>query len=88
MALTAGITLWGGAHCAPANTDNFLNGFRAEGSGVHLALFHGAENSWFNEQGEGKQPYAPFDAIQIPEAGLAHAFLGHYHRPRDAERHT
>ena len=88
MVLTTGVTLWGGAQCAPANTDNFLDGFRAEGSGTHLALFHGAENSWFNEQGEGKQPHAPFDANQIPEAGIAHAFLGHYHRPRDAERHT
>ena len=86
--LTSGVTLWGSAHCAPANTDNFLDGFRAEGPGVHLALFHGAENSWFSEQGEGKQPHAPFDAVQIAEAGLDHAFLGHYHRPKDAERHT
>ena len=88
VALTAGVTLWGGAHCAPANTGNFLDGFRAEGPGMHLALFHGAENSWLNEQGEGKQPHAPFDAVQIPEVGLDHAFLGHYHRPKDAERHT
>ena len=88
VVLTLGVTLWGGAHGAPANTGNFLNGFRVEGSGMHLALFHGAENSWFNEQGEGKQPHAPFDADQIPEVGLHHAFLGHYHRPRDAEWHT
>ena len=88
MPLADGVTLWGAAHCARANTDNFLDGFRAEGPGVHLALFHGAENSWFSEQGEGKQPHAPFDASQIAEAGLAHAFLGHYHRPKDAERHT
>ena len=88
MALMTGITLWGGAHCAPANTDNFLYEFRTEGSGTHLALFHGAENSWLSEQGEGKQPHAPFDAVQIPEAGLDHAFLGHYHRPKDAEWHT
>ena len=86
--LAGGVTLWGAAHCAPANTDNFLAGFRVEGSGVHLALFHGAENSWFAEQGEGKQPHAPFDATQIADAGIAHAFLGHYHRPRDAARHT
>ena len=88
VALTPDITLWGGAHCAPANTDNFLEGFEAKGAGVHVALFHGAENSWFSEQGEGKQPHAPFDANQIADAGLAHAFLGHYHRPKDAERHT
>ena len=88
MALTTGITLWGGAHCAPANTGNFLGGFRAEGPGMHLALFHGAENSWLNEQGEDKQPHAAFNAVQIPEVGIDHAFLGHYHRPKDAERHT
>lgn len=86
--LDDGLTLWGGAHLAPANTDNFLDGFHAEGSGVHLALFHGAERSWFTEQGSGKQPHAPFDAWQIETAFLHHAFLGHYHRPKDAERHT
>ena len=86
--LEAGVTLWGAAHCAPANTDNFLDGFRAEGPGMHLALFHGAENSWFSEQGAGKQPHAPFETAQIAEAGIGHAFLGHYHRPKDAERHT
>ena len=86
--VASGVTLWGAAHCAPANTDNFLAGFRVQGPGVHLALFHGAENSWFGEQGEGKQPHAPFDAAQILEAGLDHALLGHYHRPRDAARHT
>ena len=86
--ISSGVTLWGAAHCAPANTDNFLDGFRAEGPGTHLALFHGAENSWFSEQGEGKQPHAPFDATQIAEVGIDHAFLGHYHRPKDGDRHT
>ena len=86
--LADGLTLWGAAHLAPANTDNFLAGFKTEGAGIHVALFHGAENSWFSEQGVGKQPHAPFDASQIEEAGLHHVFLGHYHRPKDAERHT
>ena len=86
--LETAVTLWGAAHCAPANTDNFLDGFRAEGPGTHLALFHGAENSWFSDQGEGKQPHAPFDAAQIAAVGIDHAFLGHYHRPKDADRHT
>ena len=88
VALTDGITLWGAAHCAPANTDNFLDGFRTEGDAVHVALFHGAERSWLAEQGQGKKPHAPFDAVDIENAGLHHAFLGHYHRPKDAERHT
>ena len=88
IALDDGLTLWGGAHLAPANTGNFLEGFRVKGGGVHVALFHGAERSWFSEQGDSKQPHAPFDASQIEETGLHHAFLGHYHRPKDAERHT
>lgn len=82
------VTLWGAAHCAPANTPNFLGDFRVEGDAVHVALFHGAERSWLAEQGQGKQPHAPFDAIDVENAGLHHAFLGHYHRPKDAERHT
>ena len=87
--LGPGITLWGAAHCAPANTDNFLGaGFRAEGPGGHFALFHGAEHSWLTAQEEGKVPHAPFDAAEIPAAGLYHAFLGHYHRPVDGAHHT
>ena len=83
-----GVTLWGAAHCAPANTPNFLEGFRTEGAGAHIALFHGSERSWFSEQGGGKEPHASFDVVDIDDAGLHHAFLGHYHRPKDASRHT
>ena len=86
--LSNGLWLWGAAHLGPANTGNFLNGFRVEHSGIHVALFHGAERTWFAEQGIGKQPHAPFDAHEIETAGLAHAFLGHYHRPKDGEFHT
>ena len=110
--LEDGLWLWGAAHLGPANTgnflkgfrnllrrrmsrgvdpedtDNFLNGFRVERSGIHIALFHGAERSWFAEQGTEKQPYAAFDADEIEAAGFTHAFLGHYHRPKDAEFHT
>ena len=88
VTLVAGVTLWGGAHCAPANTNNFLNDFRAQGPGIHIALFHGSERSWFHEQGEGKVAHAPFDTAQIRQSRLDHAFLGHYHRPKDAEHHT
>ena len=88
LPLAGGVTLWGAAHCAPANTPNFFGGFRANGAGVHLALFHGSEKSWFSGQGDGKEPHAPFDAGSIESAGFRHAFLGHYHRPRDAQRHT
>ena len=86
--LTHEVTLWGSAHCVPANTPNFLEDFTVSGPGVHIALFHGSERSWLAAQGDDKQPHAPFEASQIERAGLDHAFLGHYHRPRDASRHT
>lgn len=88
VTLDAGLTLWGAAHAAPANTGNFLENFRVVGPGLHIALFHGAERSWFKEQGVGKEPHAAFDEQDIAAAGFSHAFLGHYHRPKDAERHT
>jgi len=88
VTLADGLTLWGAAHRAPANTDGFLDGFAIDRTGVHLALFHGSERSWLTEQGTGKLPHAAFDAEQIERCGLHHAFLGHFHRPRDAARHT
>lgn len=88
VALRDGLWLWGAAHLRPANTGNFLEGFCVEGSGNHIALFHGAEQSWFDEQDAGKQPHAAFNAGKIEAAGIAHAFLGHYHRPKDAKFHT
>lgn len=72
----------------PPITDNFLDDFYVERSGIHIALFHGAERSWFAEQGTEKQPHAAFEADEIEAAGFTHAFLGHYHRPKDAEFHT
>lgn len=88
VTLADGLTLWGAAHAAPANTANFLDGFRVDRGGVHLALFHGAEQGWQMPGEEEKLPHAPFWAAQIAGAGLQHAFLGHYHQPRDGERHT
>ncbi|MCC7104964.1 MAG: metallophosphoesterase [Chloroflexi bacterium] len=88
VALTDGLTLWGAAHAAPANTPGFLDSFRTDRGGINLALFHGSERTWLGEQDEGKQPHAPFWPRQVEEAGLDHALLGHFHRPRDAERYT
>ncbi len=89
VTLADGVTLWGAAHRAPANTDGFLEYFAAvDRTGVHLALFHGAERGSLAAQGSGKAPHAPFSADQIERAGLHHAFVGHYHRPADAERFT
>lgn len=87
--LAAGISLWGAAHRAPANTDGFLDGFRGvDRSGVNLAVFHGSEQSELPWQGNGKVPHAPFRAAQIREAGFDHALLGHFHMPKDADTHT
>lgn len=87
--LDDGLTVWGAAHRAPANTPGFLaGGFRAPGDGIHLGLFHGSEASAFVGQADEKQPYAPFDAAQIADAGLSHVFSGHIHTPVDGELYT
>ena len=83
-----GPTIWGAAHRAPANTPNLLDGFHVDRTGVNLALFHGSEQGFFPFVEEGKQPHAPFRAEQIEQAGLAHALLGHFHTPQDAEHYT
>ena len=88
LTLEEGLTLWGAAHRAPANTDGFFAGFAPDRGGIHLALAHASERSLLGWQEAGKQPHASFDAAEIAAAGLSHAFLGHYHLPRDAERHT
>lgn len=86
--LDDGVTLWGAAHRAPADTIGFLENFKVYGNGVHLALFHGSERNGLAEQGGSKILHAPFDSYQISESGLCHAFLGHYHRPRDDQHFT
>jgi len=86
--LGEGVVLWGVAHCAPAGARGFLDHFRVDRPGLHLALFHGSERSALPFEGGEKVPHAPFDAAQIEAAGLQHAFLGHYHQPRDAARYT
>lgn len=82
------VTVWGCAHHGPANTPNPFAGFRVDRPGTNLALVHGSLRSGLAFQGEGKEPHAPFDEADIAAAGLDHALLGHYHRPRDTERLT
>jgi DNA repair protein SbcD/Mre11 len=86
--LQGGLRLWGAAHCAPAGTRNFLEGFRTDGNAVHLALFHGSELGLLPAERDAKRPHAPFRAAEIEAAGIDFAFLGHYHTPRDAPRFT
>jgi len=86
--LRDGLTLWGAAHQAPANTGPFFAEFRPDRGGVHLALAHASERGALPFQESGKEPHAPFDATELEAAGIAHAFLGHYHVARDRDRHT
>lgn len=90
LELVTGLTVWGAAHRRPAGTAGFLDRFKVDGARdvVHLALFHGTLRSGLPFEEEGKQPHAPFDAGQIPAAGLHHALVGHFHTPADAEWHT
>lgn len=86
--LDGGLTLWGAAHRAPANTDGFLERFELDRGGINLAAFHGSERSALAFQDEGKAPHAPFTAAQVEASGLVHVFSGHFHTPVDAERFT
>ena len=88
VSLADGLTIWGAAHRAPASTANLLDGARVERGGVNLALFHGSEQGFLPYVQEQKQPHAPFRAEQIEQAGFDHAFLGHFHTPKDADRYT
>ncbi len=88
VTIADGLTLWGAAHDAPAGALDFLERFRVDRSGVHLALFHGSEIGSVYVEEPGKQPHAPFRAEEIEASGLHFVLLGHYHSPRDEERFT
>lgn len=88
LELVDGFTIWGAAHRRPAGTRGFLDGFHTEGPGVHVGLFHGSLNAGLAFQEDGKAPHAPFDADQVPAAGLHHALVGHFHAPTDGQWHT
>jgi exonuclease SbcD len=78
--LTDGVTIWGLAHREPAWQGDPLGGSPATSdSGVHLALFHGAE---IGSRPEGKSIHGPFHAERIRAAGFAAALCGHYHGRR------
>ena len=86
--LTPGFTVWGAAHRAPANTDGFLENFTLDRDGINIALFHGSEQGSMMWEETGKVPHAPFREQQVPDSGLDHALVGHFHAPRHATWHT
>jgi DNA repair protein SbcD/Mre11 len=78
--LIDGVTVWGLAHREPSWQGDPLGDAPAtEGSGVHLALFHGAE---LGSRPDGKSVHGPFHAERIRASGFAAALCGHYHRRR------
>lgn len=83
-----GFRLWCASHHRTAGTDGFLDGFQVEGTATHYAAFHGSEDLGIAQEGDRKIAHAPFRQQQIPEAGLAHALVGHFHTPRDGVWHT
>ncbi len=75
-----GVTVWGLAHREPSwQGDPLGDAVATHGSGVHLALFHGAE---LGSRPDGKSVHGPFHAERIRGAGFAAALCGHYHRRR------
>jgi exonuclease SbcD len=75
-----GLTVWGVAHREPSwQGDPLAATVATEASGVHLALFHGAE---LGSRPDGKSVHGPFHAERIRAAGYAAALCGHYHRRR------
>ena len=86
--LAAGFTIWGAAHRAPANTDGFLERFTVDREGINIALFHGSEQGSMGWEEKGKVPHAPFREQQIPDSGLHHALVGHFHSPRHLKWYT
>src|SRR5699024_5097768 len=83
VGLGPGATVWRAAHHRPAATPSLLGDFRVDRGGLNVALLHASLLSGLSFQEDGKQPHAPFDEDDITSAGLDHALLGHYHRPRD-----
>ena len=88
ITLDHGFTLWGAAHKTPTGTPGFLESFKVDRGGVNIALFHGSELGSLPDQGAGKSAHAPFREQDVEKSGLSHAFVGHYHCPRDAAFHT
>jgi DNA repair exonuclease SbcCD nuclease subunit len=74
-----GLTIWGAGHDGPALRRNLLEGFRVQGPGRHLLLFHGSD---LGAVPAGKTVHCPFRAEDIGVSGADFALLGHYHGPR------
>ena len=83
--LADGITLWGFAHEHDIDRDPAIAGFRCEGDGAHLLLFHGSDRDRIPP---GKDPIAPFSPVEIERAGALHAMVGHFHGMMQGARYA
>ena len=63
--LPRGLTLWGGAHFAPARTPDFLEQFQVDRAGIHVALFHGSEQGSFYTEEQGQTTARPVSSREI-----------------------
>ena len=87
--LDDGLTLWGAAHRAPANTDDlFPASVSTAAAYTSPSPTRPSARPWRCRSRARRRTRRSFDAAELPATGLAHAFLGHYHVPRDAELHT
>jgi exonuclease SbcD len=78
--LDDGLTVWGLGHREPAwQGDPFACEPVSGLSGVHLALFHGAE---LGSRPDGKSIHGPFRVADVHRRGFRVALCGHYHRRR------
>jgi hypothetical protein len=88
MTIAEGLTIWGAGHQTSTKQDGFLDNFKVNRGGTHLALFHGSEQGQMSIQDKGKSFCAPFREEQVHQAGIHHAFVGHFHIPKDADWYT
>lgn len=83
--LADGITLWGFAHEHDVDHDPAFSGFRCEGAGTHLLLFHGSDRERIPP---GQDPIAPFTSGEIERTGAQHAMVGHFHGMMQGTRYA
>ena len=86
--LDDGLTLWGAATGPRPGRSGSWTASRSIGRACTWG-WSTPPSAAASRPGEaGLQPHAPFEAAQIERAGLHHLLVGHYHRPRDADRYT
>jgi len=88
VTLADGLTLWGAAHCAPANTPNFLDALPRRPRRRPYCAVSRLSPRRPVDAAEGEDTHAPFRAEQIQQGGLQHALLGISTTPVDRSEHT